>query len=80
MNKILCWLKRGRPIVARERHDVHFLAEAPVHDMLLKVAGQCDCSITDAANAALAIGLAVLDSHPELRITLSGKFGSSAKK
>lgn len=82
MSDIFCWLKKsgvGRPKNERERTRINFMLDNELHEALLALAGRNNCSITDALNMSVAVGLPVLAFHPELISTLRTKFVQNPK-
>lgn len=82
MSDLLCWLKKsgvGRPKIERERTRINFMLDNDLHEALLALAGSNNCSITDALNMSVAVGLPVLAFHPELISTLRTKFVQNPK-
>ena len=82
MSGIFCWLKKscvGRPKIARGRTRINFMLDNELHEALLALAGRYNCSITDALNMSVAVGLPVLSFHPELIPTLRTKFVQNPK-
>ena len=67
MTTIFCWWKKsgaGRPKIERGRTRINFMMDSELHEALLAFAGKNNCSITDAVNMAVAVGLPVLSFHP----------------
>lgn len=82
MKNLFCWWKKsgaGRPKNERERTRMNFMMDNELHEALLTLAGREKCSLTDALNLSVAVGLPVLAFHPELISTLRIKFVQSPK-
>lgn len=72
-------IRFSRPPLLRPRVRVTANIEEQIHTDILALAGATDCSASDIINYCLAVGVSVMQKHPECIHTLKAKFNATVK-
>lgn len=70
-------IRFSRPALAKPRVRVTANIEEQIHTDILALAGATDCSASDIINYCLAVGVSVMQKHPECIHTLKAKFNAT---